>query len=187
MKISPSFHFETNRLVLRRMAVGDLDDFFTFRTDPVVTRFQGEMFQKKEEAATFIDGQKANTLNPPGRWLQLAIARKKDDQIIGDMGVRLLLEESRMVEIGFTVAPDQQRNGYGSEALHRLVQFLFEEQGVHKIIGYAACENDASIGLLKKIGFRREGHLLQNYCMNGRWIDEFLFGMLMDDFQKSRK
>ncbi|HAJ19705.1 MAG TPA: hypothetical protein DCL95_06525 [Rhodospirillaceae bacterium] len=47
----------------------------------------------------------------------------------------------------------------------------------------AACliENGASRGLLLKSGFQQEGRARQFLCINGRWQDHDMFGILRTD------
>ena len=50
----------------------------------------------------------------------------------------------------------------------------------------AACVpyNEASMHLLEKVGFRREGFARQYLCINGTWQDHVLYALLRDDFRE---
>ena len=70
--------------------------------------------------------------------------------------------EKEILSFGpFTIDPDYQRKGYGSEALSAVIENAFAE-GVHRI--YAECDprNICSWKLLEKVGLVREAHFRQN-------------------------
>ena len=47
----------------------------------------------------------------------------------------------------------------------------------------ASPENIASIRVLEKCGFAREGLARRYLCINGVWQDHLLFGLLHEDFR----
>ncbi|MCE1169669.1 MAG: GNAT family N-acetyltransferase [Sphingobacteriia bacterium] len=53
--------------------------------------------------------------------------------------------------------------------------------------GYAGVDynNKASIGLLKKLGFRREGYFRQTEYKKGEWKDSCLYAILREDWVKN--
>ena len=62
---------------------------------------------------------------------------------------------------------------------HSLVLiFLFEVNEIHRVVEIVDAENIASINLLKSIGFRQEGHFIENIFLKGKWGSEFQYAML---------
>ena len=57
-----------------------------------------------------------------------------------------------------------------------LMNFLFQEKGIHRIIETVDAENLASIQLFKSLSFRLEGHFLENIYFKGKWGREYQLG-----------
>ena len=82
--------------------------------------------------------------------LVLAIA---DGEIIGSAGFHDFPDENGMIEIGFGIVPDKQRQGYGLELLHGMWKEIANRSDV-KILRYTVSpENEASMHIIKKLGF----------------------------------
>jgi RimJ/RimL family protein N-acetyltransferase len=116
----------------------------------------------------------------PG-WFQYAVELKPDHRHIGDVGVNL--NDNRMqAEIGYTLAPDRQGHGYATEAVRAVLDRLFTVQGLHKVSAECDARNVASIRLLERLGFTREGLLRRHTWIKGEWTDDLLYGLLEEDF-----
>lgn len=59
-----------------------------------------------------------------------------------------------------------------------ILAFLFDEKKIHRVVETVDAENIASINLLKSIGFRQEGHFIENIFFKGKWGSELQFAML---------
>ncbi len=172
----------TDRLVIRQFGLEDIQPFYEYRANPVVAQFQSWDNYTVQDAESFVSRQMAFTPNQPGTWFQFAIALAHSDQLIGDCALHTLLDEPRIVEIGFTLAPEHQGNGYIHEALAALFHYIFHTLEKHKVIAFADVRNEKSIRVLERVGMRREGHLLQNFMSKGQWVDEYQYAMLQSEW-----
>ncbi|KGE16612.1 GNAT family N-acetyltransferase [Paenibacillus wynnii] len=177
-----TIYTETNRLVLRSFCLEDVESFYIYRSNPDIARFQSWDNYQRNQAVTFINEQIESSPNIPGSWLQYAVALKTTNQLIGDCAVHTPIAESDIVEIGFTFASEYQGKGYATEAVKGLLGYLFEIFNKHKVIAYTNVENESSVRLLERVGMRREGHLLQNYKSKGKWVDEYLYAILQQEW-----
>ena len=85
-------------------------------------------------------------------------------------------------EIGFTIAAAVQGNGYGQEAVRKMLEHLFIDVGLHKISAECDARNGASAHLLSRVGFRQEGLLRSHTFAKGEWTDDMMFGLLADEY-----
>ena len=85
--------------------------------------------------------------------------------------------------LGYWIGQPHARQGYMSEALRRLLPFVFETLGLHRIEAACLPTNVASRGLLQKIGFREEGYARGYLRINGAWHDHVLFALLAEDYR----
>lgn len=153
MSFSPNFLPQaTNRLTLRRFIGTDLEQFLAYRQDADIARFQGWSMLSENEARAFIREMNLATMGVPGDWFQVAIAEKQSNMLVGDIGLCVLEQEPTTVELGFTLARAEQGQGYAQEAVHALIEVLFTQEQVSKIIGITDTRNKPSINLLTRLG-----------------------------------
>jgi RimJ/RimL family protein N-acetyltransferase len=176
---------ETRRLILRPFAYSDAEPFSGYRSDPVVAQFQGwEAPYSLEEAQRFIAEMQTTQPAAPGAWIQIALELKDSGEMIGDCAFHLLVEDSRQAEIGFTLSRPFQGQGYGSEAVTRLIEYLFTDLGLQRIRANIDPLNRASARLLEKVGMRFEGRWVESLWFKGTWASEDWYAILRREWIK---
>lgn len=145
---------ETNRCRLRRFEEKDLDSFMTYRNNEEWMKYQSFKNLAKEE-------YRKELLVPLNmeRGVQLAIAGKTTDNLLGDIYLR---KKEKTITIGYTVNPICSRKGYISEVLKALLPMLKVQYPDCEIAAMTEKENIPSKNLLLKLGFIYDG-----------WIDEW--------------
>ena len=170
------------RLRLRRFAPNDLRRFIEYRNDSEVARYQGWDACTQDEAAAFIRTQAAQGPGIPGQWLQIAIALRETDQLLGDCGLKVHARDPRQATLGVTLARPHQRLGYATEALATLFDYVFGTMNLHRVVADTDPQNTSSWRLLERLGMRREGHTRRSLWFKGGWADEYLFAILADEW-----
>jgi len=178
------FPLHTPRLILRPFKDEDIPAFSRYRSDPLVAQYQGwDAPYSLKKAAEFIAWMRAATPGKPGEWYQIAFERKADGVLIGDCVFKILEEDTSQAEIGFTLAREFQGQGYASEGVGRLLQYLFEDLDLHRVRANCDPQNTASINLMKRLGMRHEGRWIQSLWSKGAWADEDWFAILQKEWQ----
>lgn len=172
----------TERLLIRNLRLSDLTDFHAYRSNPEVTKYQGFDVFSLQQAEDFINEQTNKVFGNPGEWVQYAIENKSTGRLIGDCAVKLDGNDTRLAEIGITIAPAEQQKGYAKETLLSILDFLFSLPGFHRVTETVDAENIASIQLLKSTGFRQEGHFIENIFFKGQWGSEYQFALLKSEW-----
>jgi RimJ/RimL family protein N-acetyltransferase len=144
----------TERLILRRFLDRDIDRFLAYRQDSQVARFQSWSIPSPAQAQSFIKEMQAAALGIPGEWIQIAIAHRQSNLLIGDIGMQIERENPTIVEIGFTLARPEQGQGYAKEAVQALIKSLFELGKINQIIAITDIRNQASVNLLGRLGMK---------------------------------
>lgn len=85
-----------------------------------------------------------------GPWL---ITQKNNRTIIGDIGFKGPPDNNGTIEIGFSVIPSEQRNGYCFESAEALLKLGIADKKVRAVIAECLISNTASQAVLKKLGF----------------------------------
>ncbi|MDO7846519.1 GNAT family protein [Hymenobacter sp. M29] len=177
------FTIDAGRVRLRHLRPADLPAFAAYRADPAVCRFQGFDPFSEAQAVDFIARHSVAAIPAaPGEWVQIAIARRDDDELLGDCALHRQGHEPRIAEIGITLAPRWQGQGYAGEALQGLLRFCFAELGLHRVVALVDPRNAPSVALMERVGMRREGHFRQNGWYKGEWCDEFQYALLATDW-----
>jgi ribosomal-protein-alanine N-acetyltransferase len=83
--------------------------------------------------------------------------------------------------LGYWMGAAYARQGHMTSAVRALVSFAFATLRLHRIEAACIPANAASIRLLEKAGFSREGYAREYLCINGVWQDHLLFARLKSD------
>lgn len=177
-------YVESERILLRRFTDGDLLPFLAYLNDPLVARYQTWESYSEQQAAGVIEEQKALEPGVPGKWFTFAAELKDEGLLIGH--VALKMQDHQQAEIGFTFARAYHGKGLAFEATGKILDYLFTELGLHRVIAIADCENERSVALLKRLGMRQEGHFIQNIWFKGKWGDEYLYAILREEWLGKR-
>ena len=180
--ISPPPPIETKRLLLRALEPEDIEDYFALYSNVKVTAGHGMApWKDPEQALHLMDWYAQAAIDNRGcRW---AITERGPNRLIGSLGYHAIEEEHYRGEIGYDLLPEYWGRGIGSEAVVAVVRFGFEEIGFHRIEAIVDPDNQASAGLLRKVGFTEEGYLRERYFDNGRFVDDWMFSILRPEFE----
>jgi ribosomal-protein-alanine N-acetyltransferase len=86
----------------------------------------------------------------------------------------------------YAFAPHHGR-GYMSLGLRAVIQLAFREHGLHRLEANIQPTNAASIALIKRAGFRREGYSVRYLKIAGRWRDHERWALTSEDWRQSRR
>jgi ribosomal-protein-alanine N-acetyltransferase len=110
------------------------------------------------------------------------IFRNEDHMLLGGITIANLRRGvAQAGSIGYWIGEPYARQGYMSTALRALIPYAFESLRLHRLEAACIPTNAASIRLLEKSGFAREGYAREYLCINGVWADHLLFGRLKDE------
>jgi RimJ/RimL family protein N-acetyltransferase len=169
------------RLWLRPLALRDAKVVAEYRSDPAVARYQSWSTPFTEQDAELLIRESVTPDRRTPGWTQFAVQLISGRALIGDLGVNVQ-QNLMQADIGFTIAAGYQRQGYGSEAVRRMLEHLFTEQGLHRVSAECDARNLGSAALLNRVGFRREGCRRAHTWLKGEWTDDLVFGLLASDW-----
>jgi ribosomal-protein-alanine N-acetyltransferase len=85
---------------------------------------------------------------------------------------------AQMATLGYWIGEVHARQGHMTAALATLLPFAFGQLGLHRVEAACLPTNAASIALLERSGFEREGFARNYLKINGAWRDHLLFARL---------
>ena len=120
---------ETERLMLRRLVMDDLDELFALYSDPEIRRYfpEGTLNYEdtKEELEWFLNGHPDHP--QLGLW---ATIYKETGQFIGRCGLLpWTIDGQDEVEVAYLLAKEYWRQGLGTEVAKAILQYGFEQLG----------------------------------------------------------
>lgn len=113
-----------------------------------------------------------------------AIRRITDSQFIGEISLYDLNPKNRSTGVGYFTGEDYRQQGYTKEGLWLLLNYLFEVVEFNKVRADTGVFNQASIALLKSLGFRQDGCLRQHQLFDGVLHDQLLFSLLAEEWKE---
>src|SRR3990172_8353214 len=110
------------------------------------------------------------------------IFRSADNALVGGLTLANIRRGvAQAGSIGYWIGAPFARKGYMTAAVRALVPFCFRTLRLHRLGAACIPANTASIALLEKTGFTREGYARNYLCINGTWQDHLLYARLADD------
>lgn len=176
---------ETKNLSLRRIINSDANPLFNILSDEVVTQFYdddpfAEIPQAREQIEAWENGYRNCGCI---RW---GITRKGEGEFIGSCGYYGFHAWYKRAGFGYELSRNYWRRGIMTEALSAMIDYGFGELGLNRVEAVIMPGNTASIKLLEKLGFRKEG-LLEEYERWGSkgFVDLYMYAMLRKEWAQS--
>jgi len=167
----------TGRVTLRLITPADLEDVHAYQSLEEVARYQ--MFEprtREEVAEKLATWSTATTLENDGDYLQLAV--DLDGRVIGDIFFAIKRARDELGEIGWTINPAFQRQGYATEAATAVLDLAFNTIELHRVQAELDPRNDTSVALCNKLGMRHEAHFVEDLMFKGEWGDTGAYAIL---------
>lgn len=170
----------TRRLHLRRYRSEDYMAMYENWTgDPEVAKYVNwgahtSPAVTKELVSMWVEGYESPTVY---RW-----GIEKDGELIGDISIVRWREEEESCEIGYCLCRRFWNQGIMTETLQRVITFLFETVGFHRIQLCHDILNPASGRVMEKCGLQKEGvfHGMKKR-KDGTWMDVAYYAILAED------
>ncbi len=173
---------ETDRLLIRAPAEGDVDALVRRRNDPEVARLQSWDTPVTEDMAAAIVASAIDQGGPAsGEWWMATIATA-DGMVVGDLAIHPTWE-GRTVEIGYTLDRAAWGRGFATEAVEALLTRLFDDPATTRVTGMLHPDNVASARVLERTGFLFEGHTRASYWVGDEVSDDWIYGLTRSDWE----
>lgn len=160
MTASQTFILETERLILRRQIIEDLDALWALYCNPEITKYIPDAPRSYEEAKEELEWHMHGHPKHPelGLW---ATIHKESGKFIGRCGLLpWTIEDQFDVEVAYTIAEEYWGQGLGTEAAQAILNYGFEKLNLSRLICIIDPDNIASQAVAKKIGmsYEKEAH-----------------------------
>ncbi len=170
-----SYRDEAAGIYLRRMTYGDTDRIVAWRNSDAVRKnfiYQAQFTRESHE-------NWIHTMVETGRVIQMIICGLALDEPLGSVYIRDIDRQHGKAEYGIFIGEASARGrGIGTAAAKLMLRYCFEEEGLHRVFLRVLSTNTQAIRSYEKAGFTREALLKDDVCIDGKYRDIVLMGIL---------
>ncbi len=170
----------TARLLLKVIPFDEIAKLFDTRPKAEVMTILGHKsdVEYQKELEKHLNGYSSYNR----RFIMFLLVDKKSEQIIGRCGLHNWNEEHRRAEIGYVMNDEEfKRKGLMSEAVTAILEFGFTQLNLNRIDAMVGADNIASMRIIEKSGFVKEGVLRQHVLIEGKFEDSILYSKLLSE------
>lgn len=120
--------------------------------------------------------------------LKLAICLKENDEYIGNAYLFKIDHFNKNASSGKMIGvKNQWGHGYATEATLLILRHAFMVLGLQRVSSRVLSNNERSISVLLKCGYKREGLMRKAIYKNGDFLDLVIMGVTRSDFDDLEK
>ena len=177
LNFDPFPQLETERLRLRKITAGDVNELFALRSDKDIMQYIARPLMKtKDETLSFIE--KMNEGMEKQDLVNWGITLKSDDKLIGTIGFYRMAKEHGRAEVGYMLHTNFHKKGIMQEALMVALDYGFKHMNAHSIGAVIDPRNAASENILIRNGFVKEAHFKEDCFFEGVFLDSVHYSLL---------
>lgn len=179
---SPQITLTTQRMLLKSITPAIIRELFASKTESEIRLYFGTDSAGYEHLKSMVEqGMEAYRVSS----FYFLLIDKNSKNVLGECGFHTWSMPHRRAELFYSLRNEtDKRQGYMSEALNVILNYGYNELGLHRVAALTAPSNTASIALLKHFGFVREGVHRQDYVVNGVNEDSACYSLLKWEWEK---
>ena len=149
------------------------------RNDPEMRKYFREWKEISKAQQEWWYNDRGNNTNPNHVYFKILEAEHMD--LVGCLGLHYVDWRLRSAEFGIFLSREARGKGIGKEALFMLCDYGFREMNLHKI-WCEVYDNNQSVNLYRKLGFKDDGILRDNYFCDGKYGNSIMMSVLEDEW-----
>ena len=146
---------ETSRLILRNVAAKDAEIMHDYRNNEICARYQRGQTKDYAGIVALVERRKSDVMSVDAPFM-VAVALKDTDEMVGEI---VVMPKDGTISLGYTFSYKHHRKGYAFEALTALINMLHKQYPEWDFISFTEPENEPSMALLKKLGYKDMGYI----------------------------
>lgn len=173
--------FELEDITLRELNIKDAEEFYKYINHPFVSKYLAS-----DDSPASLDEAREELLY----WSRLfyykhsfywGIAEKKTDKLIGSCGFNNWNKTHNRVEISYDLSFEHWGKGHMTKSIQKICEFARNTLGVNRIQATVAYNNESSIRVLERTGFKKEGMLNAYGILNDVSTDFYMYGSIQGE------
>lgn len=182
MKINfAEINIQSTNLNIRALTKEDSSKLFSLYSDTEVQQYTDiEILRSISDTQKLINAWHKEADKQDLIFLGLFSRATKD--FLGTISLFNIDKKHSCASLGFQLVKDFWGRGLMNESLNHFIKFVFEELNFHRIEAQTYIGNERSINVLKRLGFSKEGQLRQNFLIENKYEDSYLYSILRTEF-----
>lgn len=173
------------KTILRPISLTDVPLFTEWNNSPKIREYLGRRFPLTElDEKTWIEKISILTRSPSD--IVLIVEEKDSKKVAGIMGLHNINWVDRNATTGTIIGSDYQGKGIATDAKMALLEYAFENLGMHKIISHADARNKKSIEYSKRCGYEVEAVHKEEIFHAGKWEDKVTLACFYENWKKAQ-
>ena len=173
--------WQGEKVRLRGVEPADWEYFFKWNLDSERARhldFLWPPISKQQVVDWCLEQSRKKLENDTFHW----VIENKPGQPVGSISTHDCNQRNGTFGYGVDVAAEHRRKGFAAEAIKLVLKYYFEELRYQKVTTPVHSNNQPSIQLHEKLGFKKEGTLRRMVYTEGKYYDTIWFGMTREEF-----
>lgn len=146
---------ETDRLLMRNVVAKDADIMYDYRNNEICARYQRGQTKDYDGIVALVERRKNDVMSVDAPFM-VAVALKETDEMVGEI---VVMPKDGTISLGYTFSYKHHRKGYAFESLTALINMLHGQYPEWDFISFTEPENEPSMSLLKKLGYKDMGYI----------------------------
>ena len=185
LSVSSFPRLSTERLQLRKLEITDADQVFSLRSNEIVNQYLGRTpANSVKDAEAFI--KRINSADSNNQSFYWAICFHNERELMGTICLWNLSEKENKCEVGYELLPQFHGQGIMQEAFLAVLKFAFEVLQLNTIEAWTVAQNENSIKILKRNGFKRNIELENIIDVAIQTPDEVIFCLTKKEYLDRR-
>lgn len=175
----------TQRLLLKSITPQIIHSLFNEKTEAEIKLFfDADESEYAHLKSMHEGGMETHRLS----MLYFLVVDRKEDRIIGNCGFHTWNKTHRRAELFYSLKYEEdKRKGIMSEVVAKVLEFGFTTLKLHRVEALVGSWNIASIKLLERFHFTKEGTMREDYVVEGKNEDSECYSLLKWEWEKNRK
>lgn len=164
-------------VLLRKISTDDIEDFYEYITDRELAKFLSD-----SEIPSNLDNARLElmywaSLYEKKRSIYWAISDKNNGKLIGTCGFNSWSREHDRAEISYDLSRKYWNRGIMTKVIQKITKFAFDQMQVKRIQATVVTFNSASVKVLEKCGYNKEGVLKNFGVLHGKQEDFYMYSL----------
>jgi len=179
--------FRNGRVMLRALEVADVDALHAYLNEPALIGRRYVPWGTRDVAPL----SRAQVQTIFEEWAKEKKAftlgvETLDGDLVGHAGCHWGWD-THCPSTWVVIAPDHQRQGFGTAVIDLLTSHLFENTPAHNISGWVSSWNEAGLAFARRLGFKESGRIPQSGLRNGAYYDEVMIDILKPEWRERKE
>jgi RimJ/RimL family protein N-acetyltransferase len=181
---------ETPRLILRELTESDFEAVHAYASDPEVSRYMDWGPNSDADTREWLAAALAQQGADPRVEYELAMVLRDPNgggggEVVGTARIGIRDRAARAADVGYVLRRDRWGQGIATEAARRLIEFGWDELGLHRIWATCDARNAGSARVLEKCRMRREARRERDQLQRGEWRDTLVYGIRLRHWMRA--